>query len=134
MAAIITGAGHLVDKAKAILSMNCNTMRMTEIKDRHGVFAYETPGIILVARKYVWNKTVSTQEFLVKKAAEENKRIVVYIDQDHTFHSFDSQIILKDNWKNERGKHTMLNFEVELGTDITTKLMWRKPDDRKKPV
>jgi hypothetical protein len=89
------------------------------LSDSNGMYAVVGDHEIVVARNYIQsNGEISVHAEAVHRAEDSNKTVLVYIDQDQDWYSYDPEDILVDNWRNQRNGSTMLNFHHGVGDRV----------------
>lgn len=93
---------------------------LRSLHDSHGVIGFEGYYKILCAKKYVYGSIVSCHEFLVRRAIEQQKGILMYILKANKFYLFNPSKIMECGIRNTRGHHSMINFEIKRGINAET--------------
>lgn len=91
------------------------------LRDSSGPYAVVGTHEIVVARRYVQsNGEVSAHKEAIERAADSEKDLLMYIDQDQEWKVFDPRELLglEASWTNHRKGSEMLNFHVDEGQSV----------------
>ena len=91
-----------------------------KLSDEKGVFALNTDRGVLCAKKYVYGNIVSSHKRAVVSAANQNKKLVMYIKTANKFYQFNPFEIIRDGMENIRGNAKMLNWNIKYGERVKT--------------
>lgn len=113
---VVKGECNLLGEGESsLLSKNMRPIRY--IKDDFGKKAILYRSFILVAKQYVIDKNiVSVDQNLVLGAYKTGRDILVYIGDEKRFYCFTTDSIITSCFKTKRGRDTMLEFPIDLGT------------------
>jgi len=90
-----------------------------KLKDDYGIFAYNLPRFVLVAKQYIMGWVVSAHKRAIVSALNQSKPLVMYLDEQGKFYEFDPKTILEENvGENYKGTALMVNFDIRLGKRI----------------
>lgn len=105
----------LVTAYKRLKKTYPNLKINNKMRDSGGIFAYDTNYGILVAKKQVWGYYVSCHQRAVISAFNQNKNLIMYIEDVRKHYKFNPKEVLEKSKPNLKGSVTMLNFDIKLG-------------------
>lgn len=118
---IKNSAGIILERARNEFSQRIRDDDVIKgIHDIHGLIAYETYYRLLCAKKYVYGNIVSCHEYLVRRAIEQEKGVLMYISETDKFYLFSPSWIMSNGTRNERGGVPMINFNIKGGINAET--------------
>jgi len=104
----------------------------SKLSDDYGVFAYNLKDFVLVAKDYVMGNCVSAHKRAVISAHNQNKPLVMYLNEQEKFYRFETGEILRKNYgENFKGTALMLNWSIILGKPLKTEnimqgILWKQ--------
>jgi len=110
----------LADAIKEAEKAGYKIQPMESVRDRIGRIAYRIPDAIVVAREYVWDRTVSIHDYIIKYADQKELTILLYIGRKQKLYALNPYCIIHgDTWVNYRNGECMRNFYLEKAASMS---------------
>jgi hypothetical protein len=88
------------------------------VDEKKLIYGFNFPEYILVAKDYIYGYIVSCHSQAVGIAMNQQKPLIMYLDEDEKFYEFSAEDIINNHDKNIKGGIVMMNFDIHLGKNF----------------